>query len=348
MTIGVYFLLVALAMLPLIPSRVQSGFYYLLVIYMLLLAGFRYQVGTDYLAYADSFERLQFWYSEVGFIYFVELLRAFRFSSQGVFFVCAVLIQVLIFWFFKKYSVSKEVLFLSIFFYIALYYFQASMNVIRQFLAIGLFLLNVHHIIEKKWIRYHLVFFISLLFHSSALFFYPVYMIPKLFQLINTTQKRLFVLTVAFLFIFVKVDQWVIQLLLQLPSYEVYALYLSEQYLTYDLSWKMLVILVVKFFIYCWLILKKADYIHSKEQEVIFQLFFLAAILTFPLYPMLLFRRLLFYVTILEVLIFAYFAATNTRAKWVLVSFALVYYAAHLLSGFDTPLPYNINVKLFD
>jgi EpsG family len=313
---------------------------------MLLLAGFRYQVGTDYGNYERAFVEEIFWFPEQGFRLVIKLLKNLNFSAQGYFFVLAFLIQILIIKSIKKYSDNKEGFYLSLFFYISLYYFNHSMNTIRQFIAIAIFLLNINNVIERRFFRYNIYFIIMFLFHQSSIIFYPIYFIYNILsKLTNAPIKRNLLLIVSFMLMFVKFDQIVIDLLATYGdkwNYSYYATWGADEYLKYDLSWKMLLVLLGKFILILWIINNKQAFIKNKQQEVLFNLFFIGVILTFPLYPMLIFRRLLFYINIIEILIYPLFIQRKKHAKIIFIIYSLIFYFANLLEGFSSPLPYSI------
>lgn len=336
------------SLLTLIKSKYNRGFYYLLWIIMLLIAGLRYNVGTDYKNYERSFLNFEFWFSDTAFIWITKVIKYLGFSVQGYFFVIALLIQVLIFKSLKKYTTDFRTFLLSVFFFITLYYFNNSMNTLRQFIAIGIFLLNIENIINRKFLRYNMLFIIMFLFHTSSIIFYPLYFLYKsLNPFIRNAKYMNIILIVSFLLMFVKFDKVIEGLILKYGesfNYTYYATWGADSYLKYDLSWQLLVVLITKFILSLWIVNNKQKFIYNKRDEVLFSIFFIGLVLTFPLYPMLIFRRLLFYINIIEVIIYAMFAKEKSINFYVFVIYSIIFYIVNLLAGFATPLPYTIRI----
>ncbi|EMJ6443316.1 MULTISPECIES: EpsG family protein [Bacillus] len=342
-----YIFMLILSLLTLLKGRYAQVFYWLASTYVLLLAGFRYGVGTDYYSYERMYTEGRVWFSEPGLVYIMDFMKFLGIPVQIFFLVIAFLIQYLIYKAIKHYSDTREVYYMAVFFYISLYYFNTSLNTIRQFIAMGLFLINVNNIINKKFIKYNLMFIVTIMFHKSAIFFYPMYFLHNLVtRYINTNTKRVTLLVISFSLMFVRFDELIIKIISKVfgNQYSYYTEWASSQYLEYSLSWKMAVLLIVKLLLSIWLVSNKEKFIHLKKHEVIFGIYYISLILTFPLYPMLIFRRLLFYISITEIIIFALFIQKNPKAKIVFILFALSYYFANLLLGYSTPLPYEIRL----
>ncbi|WP_430074640.1 EpsG family protein [Priestia aryabhattai] len=336
------------SLLSLINSKFNRVFYFLLWFILLLVAGLRYNVGTDYLNYERAYNNSDFWFSEIGFIWISKVMKYLGFSSQLYFFAIALLIQVLVFKSLKKYTENSRVFYLSIFFFITLYYFNHSMNTLRQFIAIGIFMLNVENIIKRNFLKYNFFFIVAFLFHTSSIVFYPLYFLCKMSnKVIHMPKIRNALLIISFALMFVRFDGLIQNLVLKYASdytYVYYATWGADSYIAYDLSWQMMLVLVSKFILSLWIINNINVFTNTRTQKVIFNIFFIGLILTFPLYPMLIFRRFLFYINIFEIIVYAIFAHANKRAFFLFVIYAIIFFIVNLLSGFSAPLPYTIRI----
>ncbi|MFD9624838.1 EpsG family protein, partial [Peribacillus muralis] len=145
----VYAFLICYSLLSITIKKYGIVFYYLLLIGLLLVAGFRYDVGTDYLSYENSFLYGQYWYPEIGFRLLIDFFKGLGLTPQMIFFMLALLIQLLIIKGIKVNCGNSQLVYWCLFFYITLYYFNHSLNIIRQFIAIGVFLINIRNIVDK-------------------------------------------------------------------------------------------------------------------------------------------------------------------------------------------------------
>jgi hypothetical protein len=166
------------------------------------VSGFRYKVGGDTLAYFDFFEEYPF-ISELknyDFIYskwdpFWVILSSISKSivNDFAFFqiIHAIVINSIIFKFFERHTTYRftAVLVYSLFFYI---YFNTE--VMRESLAVCVFLLAYPYFKDRKWLKYYLLAVLAFLFHSSAIitFVFP------LFRNIKLNIKGIIVLSFTF------------------------------------------------------------------------------------------------------------------------------------------------------
>lgn len=151
--------------------------YFLIFLFLSL----RYDFGNDYMPYLDGYLELQkldrselyFRGNEVGWLFLNYLYKSifgdlgFHFMLAGMAaFTCFVLYRFTI-----KY-ISPEYYALSI----ALLLLEPNnilviSSAMRQSIAVGIFLLNIDSLIEKRYVQYTAGILLASLFHSSALFF---------------------------------------------------------------------------------------------------------------------------------------------------------------------------------
>lgn len=141
---------------------------------LVFYAGFRdLSVGTDTINYSNHFNLVS---SGVvlphELLWFIVNKSVYMFGGtfQTVLVVSSVLTLFPVFY--VSYKKSPYPL-LSIFFYISLYYYFYSFNIIRQCIAMSFGLMAFHFIDERKNISAYIIFFISVLFHYSALIILP-------------------------------------------------------------------------------------------------------------------------------------------------------------------------------
>jgi hypothetical protein len=161
--------------------------YFFLFLLFILIAGLRFRVGGDTLGYMDDFEALptlsqlrdfnfqDALYDPLWYI-FNALIKSIY--DNFIFFqlILAIVVNTIIFWTIKKYSKYK---YWSVLFYFILYYLYFNMEILRESLALCVFLLSIPYLLKKKWLFYYLFAFIAFKFHSSAL---VLFFLPFLFR----------------------------------------------------------------------------------------------------------------------------------------------------------------------
>lgn len=176
-------------------------FYYVFIfICLTLLLGFRYRVGGDSLSYEDSYGTMPtfrdlklygLYYNptllayQPLWLYLVALAKWIGKDYYIFQLIHASIVNLLLsIYIFKNSSKPFSVLF---FLFITHFYFYFTIEVEREILAIGVFLLNFKNLQNKKWRSYYLLCFVSFMFHISALF---LFFLP-LFRNLNLSRKTI-------------------------------------------------------------------------------------------------------------------------------------------------------------
>lgn len=159
---------------------------YIVWLLFVFVAGLRYRVGGDSLYYQDIYhfmpsfgELSNYGLYENGYGPLWYLFCAATKAIDSRFFVMqivhALIINTAMICFFNKYS---RHLFACLLVYYVFYYLYFNMEILRESLAIAVFLFNMKNLINRKWGRYMLGSLVSLGFHLSAivLFFLPILM----------------------------------------------------------------------------------------------------------------------------------------------------------------------------
>ncbi|MFD2907248.1 EpsG family protein [Flavobacterium ardleyense] len=181
--------------------------YLLLLIVFVSVAGFRYRVGGDSLAYENYFidlpkfnELSDFDFTNAPYEFSWYLFNAISKIIDDSFvtfqILHALIINTVLFWFIRKYSQNK---WLSLLLYFFINYLYFNMEILRESLAIATFLLAVPSLLQKKWIIYILLCLIACTFHSSA---YITIVFPFLLRQWKGWQTLLIYLTITLVFAF--------------------------------------------------------------------------------------------------------------------------------------------------
>lgn len=168
-------------------------------ILIVLLAGMRYKVGGDTLAYYNYFEdkwptlstikSYDFEHYGILWVYFAATCKSIINDFAFLQFVHAIIVNSIFFWFFKTHS--KHYFTIILVFYIG-FFFRYNTEVMRGALSVCSFLVGFDYMMKRKWIVYYLTCFISLGFHSEGIctFFFPIIL---MFNKISLSRFSVFV-----------------------------------------------------------------------------------------------------------------------------------------------------------
>ena len=137
---------------------------------------FRYGIGYDYLNIYDKIFHTIInggtsnW--EPGIVYMIKLISMFSNDSFYFFLVTSLLIS---FFTYKGILSNSEKPWLSLLLFITGGFYMESMNTVRQFVALAMFIYAIKYIKSKEPIKYIIWILIASLFHTSALVLLPLY-----------------------------------------------------------------------------------------------------------------------------------------------------------------------------
>lgn len=152
-----------------------------------LLAGFRYQVGTDFEAYVWMYQDLssispsdflQNYSSQIEIgMYALANLSSLLAGNYLPFFLLMSFSTLLFFYLgLKRFNIPHIGLAFFLFLMVS---FPSSFNIARQLLAISLVFYASSYILERRLWKYALWIGVAALFHKTAILFIPVYLINR-------------------------------------------------------------------------------------------------------------------------------------------------------------------------
>lgn len=175
--------------------------YNLLLVVFIAIAGLRYKVGGDTLVYHDIFNDVPFLSNLISYdfdetrydpLWIVLSSISKTIINDFAFFqiIHATIVNVIIFRFIKQNTVNR---FTAVFFYYCGAYLYFNMEIMRESLAICVFLLGYQNFKEKKWIQFYIYALVAYFFHSSAmiLFLFP------LFQKLKFNSKGILIIIIS-------------------------------------------------------------------------------------------------------------------------------------------------------
>lgn len=159
----------------------------IICLYLSILMGLRYRVGLDTMAYMSSYDiipNLGHYIdngTEIRYEPLFLLINILCKSSGAGFWmvqiVCATITNTFIFIFLYRYC-NNVFVGILIYLYVAFLYFNTE--IMRESVAISIFLLNYQNIEKKNFIKYYLLSFLSIGFHFSAIIIWIFPFIQKL------------------------------------------------------------------------------------------------------------------------------------------------------------------------
>lgn len=153
---------------------------FLLVVTMIVIAGIRNGIGTDYNMYKSFYffpNQPSANKVEWGFIKLIEVTKNIFNEKYYLFFLlCSTITLIPIFYIFKKKS--KQPVF-SLLLFTCLGFYTLSFNLIRQSIAISLVFYALKYIEEQNKSKYFITIIIAASFHITALIALPLYYFSK-------------------------------------------------------------------------------------------------------------------------------------------------------------------------
>lgn len=185
---------------------------------LFLIGALRENVGTDYAIYRDYHipKVLE------GNLSHIEPLSTLLFIIGGAIGghqMIFILMHILIIVFVVKaiYDQSNDYA-LSFYLFFSVGFFNMSLNLMRQSIAIAIFLYAIKYIGQKKWINYFSLILVAILFHKTALIYIPIYFFNRL----TFSLKKLFIIVTSFVLVSSFFDNILNFLTLQLGIYRNY------------------------------------------------------------------------------------------------------------------------------
>lgn len=173
-----------------VDKRLGRLFYFLEYLTLILLMTLRFRVGGDVLYYENAFPFMPTW-AELGsmnlfdqlyqpFWYILNALVKLVYNDFAFFqFVHAIIVNTSIFFLIPKYTKKK---FLAVLLYYIFFYFYFNMEILREVLAVVIFLFAYPLLFKKKYLQYYLLCFCAYMFHAFASFTFLVPLLVYIFR----------------------------------------------------------------------------------------------------------------------------------------------------------------------
>jgi hypothetical protein len=147
--------------------------------------GFRYAWGTDYFSYKSLYEvgftgntktieSIEYFFKLIN-----EVLHLFNAPFYFAFFTYSFLFIFGVFFLLKSH---RQIVFIAL----PIFYFMTayqSSNLVRNCISIGFLYISISYLLKNKWKPFVIVFISSFLTHSSVIFYFPIMIILKYYDI---------------------------------------------------------------------------------------------------------------------------------------------------------------------
>lgn len=191
-----------------IKDKYRFNYWKLAILPILLYCityGFRYNWGADYLSYKSLYENGNYGStrtiesSEIVFQIINHLLNLFNAPFYFAFFTYSFFLIFGVFFLLKSH---RKIAFIAlpIFYFITAY---QSSNLVRYCIALGFIYISISYLLKNKWKTFLIIFIFAFFIHSSIVFFLPLIIILKYFDIF----KYLWVILILYCFSYVITPQ---------------------------------------------------------------------------------------------------------------------------------------------
>ncbi|PAD44027.1 biofilm extracellular matrix formation enzyme [Niallia circulans] len=153
-----------------LPSKLTNILLFLFLIFITLVQGLRYDVGTDFKLYENIYNRnLAYIESsvEIGYLWFNKILSDMGFTLTGFLLITAFIIN---FNYFKGAKLISDDKILTVFLFVTSGIYFSGYNIVRQAIVMSIIFLALYLLLKKKNILFVLTIIVGFFFHRSVIF----------------------------------------------------------------------------------------------------------------------------------------------------------------------------------
>lgn len=199
-------------------SEGKYNLFLLILTLLIIISGLAYRLGGDGLHYLLEYNTYSIqdgfgWEAlnkykdrQPGWVFLIKICRTITEDYTLFKMIHALIVNILIAKAIKKYS---SYLFSGLLLYFVLMYFDFNFQILRQSLAIAVYLSAIPYFEKKQWLKYYLISTVAFSFHTSALicFVFPF------IKIIGYNKKALLLYLLLMLLFIINVDEVLIILL---------------------------------------------------------------------------------------------------------------------------------------
>lgn len=179
---------------------IEKFYIFIMIIIFTIISTLRFAIGFDYFAYENIFNNISSSNLEKGFLIFSSSIYKIFKGNYRIFLLISssIINSITLIWIYK-FSKYKWI---SIYLYTSFQFFAYSMNLIRQSMALSIFLISYKYLIERNFFKYIFFVIFASTFHKSVLIMIPFYFIFN----IKITKKYIFLITTFFVILYINFD----------------------------------------------------------------------------------------------------------------------------------------------
>lgn len=253
------------------------------VMILIIFAGIRYGIGTDYKQYqilyentANSSEYIaEFSSNEYGYIFLMKFFNILHIDYNTFLIIIEAITLIIFTYSIKKMSIEFSISFLA---FICLGLYGNTFNIIRQMLAAAIISIGIPYIQERKLKKFIIVIVIASLFHISSIIMIPLY------YLFTREYKKVFlaiipgiILVLNILGITSHIYSFIMKLNIIPSKYIV--LYTNGKFTEMKFDTIYTVIITIIYYIYYFTYINRIDYTKINHKEKIFNNIFFIFVL---------------------------------------------------------------------
>jgi hypothetical protein len=306
---------------------------------LFILSGFRYYVGVDYTSYTKWFYTIlenKPSYFEPGFTKMIQTIQIYSYNPQTLFVAASLIALGGMYISIKKYSINPA---LSVYLFCTMGFLSHSLNLTRQFIAIGIVMLAFGFLVERKFFKFIIIIIIAALFHKTALILLPLY-----FLLNVKVKPKLFILLIACSLALSLLSRSIVNILLA----HFYPQYQNNSLVNTALVSKYYVLMSFSLVILCiYLISQKKLSINKTNDRIMVNIVLFVAIAHTIFIWLPLANRLSLYIDILLIIVIPQLLhlIPNKMHRYIITVVFVVYFAltfwVSLLHNSNNILPYD-------
>lgn len=149
----------------------------LMIVALIIITGIRFDVGSDYTTYLDQFKNLDIKQVAIrdifqdnyqfGFDLLSYILKIVTTNDYIIFWAVSLIIYPLLIVYMRK---NTEIVWFAFGVFILMGFFDVSMNILKQQIAMVLILFSYEYLIDKKYLKFVLLVGLAGVFHVTSLF----------------------------------------------------------------------------------------------------------------------------------------------------------------------------------
>lgn len=268
---------------------------------------------------------------EIGYFFLTKLAAWLTLSETQFLFVISIFTYIPIFAFINRYSDNALI---SIMVYFAFGYFEYSLGIFRQMIALSIVLFGIKYIQEQKMVRYISIIIIAMLFHTTAIIMLPFYWISRI--KIKNKLKYVFLIEVILGLFARRILLFIVQI------FPKYIGFVNSRYDIQGGNYTMLLLLNIILIATYWVIVKNREN-NDEIIKISLNAIVLAIFLQILGYSMGIFGRIVSYYSIYSILIIPYlinrYFPKNRRIANAIVTVSLLF-IFYILTKNSVIVPY--------